>query len=205
MRRNASRNCFCINTALPPPFSSHLLIFRFFTGSFASAPNALVAGILSDIYGDPRSRGRAMAWFMAVSRTFYISPLVLDANGSSSDYRMGPPLRPDYIGLLFDHHRVPHSAMLSRYSKVDLNTGAYSKPANPAVVYGSLTYVRAQIIMHARLIIARAVTIAVRYASVRRQFQSPYSAIRMLQFRRRVTVVQASYGKNSSVVLVRNS
>ena len=73
--------------------------------------------------------------------------------------------------MLFDHHRVPHSAMLSRYSQIDINNGTYFKPANAAVVYGSLTYVRAQIIMHARLIIARAVTIAVRYASVRRQFQ----------------------------------
>lgn len=72
--------------------------------------------------------------------------------------------------MLFDQHRVPHSAMLSRYSQVDPNTGAYSKPENPAVVYGSLTFVRAQIIMHARLIIARAVTIAVRYSSVRQQF-----------------------------------
>lgn len=72
--------------------------------------------------------------------------------------------------MLFDQHRVPHSAMLARYSKVDPDTGAHSKPANPAVVYGSLTYVRAQIIMHARLVIARAVTIAVRYSSVRRQF-----------------------------------
>ena len=73
--------------------------------------------------------------------------------------------------MLFDHHRIPHSAMLARYSKVDLETAVYTQPANPVVVYGSLTYVRAQIIMHARLIIARAVTIAVRYASVRRQFQ----------------------------------
>ena len=73
--------------------------------------------------------------------------------------------------MLFDHHRVPHSAMLAKYTYVNETTGGYSKPANPAVVYGSLTYVRAQIIMHARLIIARAVTIAVRYASVRRQFQ----------------------------------
>lgn len=73
--------------------------------------------------------------------------------------------------MLFDRHRVPHSAMLSRYSRVDPNTSEYTKPANPAVVYGSLTYVRATIIMHARLIIARAVTIAVRYTCVRRQFQ----------------------------------
>ncbi|KAK5136250.1 hypothetical protein LTR08_003857 [Meristemomyces frigidus] len=72
--------------------------------------------------------------------------------------------------MLFDHFRIPHSAMLSNYSRVDPNTCTYSSPANPAVVYGSLTAVRAAIIMHARLVMARAVTIAVRYTSVRRQF-----------------------------------
>lgn len=65
---------------------------------------------------------------------------------------------------------IPHSAMLSRYSSVDPKTGTYSKPAQPAVVYGSLTYVRAQIVHHARLVLARAVTVAVRYTAVRRQF-----------------------------------
>jgi len=72
--------------------------------------------------------------------------------------------------MLFDHVRVPHSAMLSNYSRVDPNTCTYSKPANPAVVYGSLTAVRASIVMHARLVLARAVTIAVRYTALRRQF-----------------------------------
>ena len=61
--------------------------------------------------------------------------------------------------------------MLARYSSVDPNTSEYTKPANPAVMYGSMTYVRAQIIMFARLVMARAVTIAVRYGCVRRQFQ----------------------------------
>jgi len=73
--------------------------------------------------------------------------------------------------MLFNHFRIPHSAMLSRYSRIDPNTCTYNKPANSAVIYGSLTAVRASIIMHARLIIARAVTIAVRYTCVRRQFQ----------------------------------
>lgn len=72
--------------------------------------------------------------------------------------------------MLFDNLRVPHSALLSRYSGVNLETGAYIRPENPAVVYGSLTYVRAQIIMHARLVLARAATVAVRYLSIRRQF-----------------------------------
>lgn len=72
--------------------------------------------------------------------------------------------------MIFDNVSVPHSAMLSRYSWVDANTCTYSKPANPAVVYGSLTAVRASIVMHARLVLARAVTIAVRYTAIRRQF-----------------------------------
>lgn len=73
--------------------------------------------------------------------------------------------------MLFNRFRIPHAAMLSRYSKVDPATGAYSKPKNPAVVYGSLTFVRANIVMHARLILARAVTVATRYTCIRRQFR----------------------------------
>jgi acyl-CoA oxidase len=72
--------------------------------------------------------------------------------------------------MLFQHLRVPHSALLSKYSGIDSEHGTYIKPDNPAVVYGSLTFVRAQIIMHARLVLARAVTIATRYLSIRRQF-----------------------------------
>lgn len=62
--------------------------------------------------------------------------------------------------------------MLCRYSSVDLSTGIYTKPDQPALVYGSMTYVRANIVQHARLVLARAVTIAVRYTIVRRQFQN---------------------------------
>jgi hypothetical protein len=35
--------------------------------------------------------------------------------------------------------RIPHSALLSRYAKVDPNTGIYSKPTISAVVYGTMT------------------------------------------------------------------
>ena len=73
--------------------------------------------------------------------------------------------------MLFDNFRVPHKAMLARYSKVNPETGRYSKPENPAVVYGSLTAVRATIVMHARLVLARAVTVAVRYTYIRQQFR----------------------------------
>lgn len=72
--------------------------------------------------------------------------------------------------MLFDHHRVPKSAMLSRYAEISDEVGTFTRRGHPAVVYGSLTYVRGQIIMHARLVLARAVTVAVRYCSIRRQF-----------------------------------
>lgn len=73
--------------------------------------------------------------------------------------------------MLFNHHRVPHSAMLARYSTVDPNTATFKRTGSQALVYGSLTFVRANIVMHARLILARAVTIAVRYTAIRKQFR----------------------------------
>lgn len=73
--------------------------------------------------------------------------------------------------MLFNNYRVPHSAMLAQYNKVDPETGALTKTGHPAVVYGTLTNIRANIIMHARLILARAVTIAIRYTSIRKQFR----------------------------------
>ena len=47
----------------------------------------------------------------------------------------------DNAYMLLNHHRVPHSALLSRYSSVDPETGVYTKPKNPSSVYGSLTRV----------------------------------------------------------------
>ncbi|PVH87408.1 acyl-CoA oxidase [Cadophora sp. DSE1049] len=77
----------------------------------------------------------------------------------------------DNVYCLFHKFRIPHSAFLSRYSKVDTKTGAHTKPQRSAVLYGSLTQARATIVMHARLVLARAVTVAVRYLSIRRQFR----------------------------------
>ncbi|CAG8908450.1 unnamed protein product [Penicillium egyptiacum] len=77
----------------------------------------------------------------------------------------------DNAYMLFDQFRIPHTAMLSRYSKVDPKTGTYTKPEQPALIYGSLTYVRSNMVHRARLVLARAATVAVRYSSVRRQFQ----------------------------------
>lgn len=73
--------------------------------------------------------------------------------------------------LLFNHVKVPHIAMLARYSSVDPKTNRYVRPASPTLVYGTLTWVRSTIVMQSGSVLARGVTIATRYAAVRRQFQ----------------------------------
>ncbi|KAH6884426.1 hypothetical protein B0T10DRAFT_493180 [Thelonectria olida] len=73
--------------------------------------------------------------------------------------------------LLFNHVKVPHVNMLNRFSGVDPETGKYIKPSNPALVYGTLTYVRSNIVFQSGSVLARGVTIATRYCAVRRQFQ----------------------------------
>ncbi|EOD45987.1 putative acyl- oxidase protein [Neofusicoccum parvum UCRNP2] len=73
--------------------------------------------------------------------------------------------------LLFNKVKIPHVNMLARFSKVDPNTGKYIRPERPALVYGTLTWVRSNIVMQAGSTLARGVTIATRYCAVRRQFQ----------------------------------
>ncbi len=77
--------------------------------------------------------------------------------------------------MLFNQLRAPRSALLAKYSAVD-EDGKYTKPQNPATVYGSMTMARAYLIGNARLVLARAVTIAVRYTLIRRQFGDRDSA-----------------------------
>ncbi|KAG9603418.1 acyl-CoA oxidase, partial [Aureobasidium melanogenum] len=73
--------------------------------------------------------------------------------------------------LLFNKVKVPHISMLGRFSSVDINTGKYLRPASPSLIYGTLTWVRSTIVLQSGSVLARGVTIATRYAAVRRQFQ----------------------------------
>ena len=73
--------------------------------------------------------------------------------------------------LLFNNVKIPHANMLARFSSVDPNTSQYKKPANPALIYGTLTYIRSTIVLAAGSVLARGVTIATRYCAIRRQFQ----------------------------------
>lgn len=73
--------------------------------------------------------------------------------------------------MLFNKVKVPHIAMLAKFSGVDIKTNKYHRPASPNLVYGTLTWVRSTIVQQAGTVLARGVTIAVRYCAVRRQFQ----------------------------------
>lgn len=72
--------------------------------------------------------------------------------------------------LLFRNVKVPHSSMLARFSRVDPQTGKYIRTTPPALVYGTLTFIRCTIVMMAGATLARGVTVAVRYGAIRRQF-----------------------------------
>lgn len=73
--------------------------------------------------------------------------------------------------LLLNQVKVPHVSMLARFSRVEPETGKYVRPANPSLIYGTLTYIRSTIVLQSGTVLARGVTIATRYCAVRRQFQ----------------------------------
>ena len=73
--------------------------------------------------------------------------------------------------LLLNQVKIPHVNMLAKFSSVDPETNKYVKPASASLVYGTLTWVRSTIVLQSGGVLARGVTIATRYAAVRRQFQ----------------------------------
>lgn len=73
--------------------------------------------------------------------------------------------------MLFNHVKIPHVNMMARFNEVDPNTGKYRRLGAPTLVYGTMTWVRANIVLDAGSSLARGVTIATRYCAIRRQFQ----------------------------------
>ncbi|KAF2120995.1 acyl-CoA dehydrogenase/oxidase [Lophiotrema nucula] len=73
--------------------------------------------------------------------------------------------------LLFNHVEIPHGNMLARYSHVDPVASQYIPATNHSLVYGTMTWVRSNIVLRSGRTLARGVTIAVRYCAIRRQFQ----------------------------------
>lgn len=73
--------------------------------------------------------------------------------------------------LLFNKLKIPHINMLARFAQVDKASNKYLRPASPTLMYGTMTWVRSNIVLQAGGVLARGVTIAIRYCAVRRQFQ----------------------------------
>lgn len=71
----AGYTAFTLGTALSPNWAA-LVIFRLLAGIFASAPLTIVGGMFADIYDNPITRGRAIAFFMAA---ITIAPCVAPA------------------------------------------------------------------------------------------------------------------------------
>lgn len=74
--------------------------------------------------------------------------------------------------LRFDHVRIPRDQMLMRVSQVT-KEGKYMQSNVPRqLVYGTMVFVRQQIVADASCALSRAVCIATRYSAMRRQFGS---------------------------------
>lgn len=73
--------------------------------------------------------------------------------------------------MLFNHFWVPHSSFLSRNAQVDPETGKYTKPNHSGALYSTMTLIRANFVLEARLALARVATVAVRYTAIRKQFR----------------------------------
>ncbi|EPQ65995.1 Bgt-1158 [Blumeria graminis f. sp. tritici] len=73
--------------------------------------------------------------------------------------------------LLFNRVKIPHINMLAKYSRVDPISNKYERPASASLIYGTLTWVRSTIVLESGGVLARGVTIALRYCAVRCQFQ----------------------------------
>ncbi|KAG2181992.1 hypothetical protein INT43_006918, partial [Umbelopsis isabellina] len=72
--------------------------------------------------------------------------------------------------LLFKEHRIPRENMLMKFAKVDKD-GVYRPPVHSKLSYGSMVKLRAMMVPEAGWKLGQALTVSVRYCTVRRQFQ----------------------------------
>ncbi|KZT39561.1 acyl-CoA oxidase [Sistotremastrum suecicum HHB10207 ss-3] len=72
----------------------------------------------------------------------------------------------------FNRVRIPRSAMLSKFANVT-EDGQYVKPPHAKLSYGGMLYIRSIMVSSAGWTLAKAITIAIRYTSVRRQGGPP--------------------------------
>ncbi|GAA5928229.1 hypothetical protein JCM3775_000548 [Rhodotorula graminis] len=71
---------------------------------------------------------------------------------------------------IFNNVEIPHINFLAKFANVDPESGRFTAPKHDKVAYGTMTFIRANIVQQARMILARSATVAIRYCAVRRQF-----------------------------------
>ncbi|GJN93681.1 hypothetical protein Rhopal_006738-T1 [Rhodotorula paludigena] len=76
----------------------------------------------------------------------------------------------DNGAALFDKVEIPHVNFLAKFAQVDPDTGKFTRPQHDKLSYGTMTFIRANIVYGARMILVRSATVAIRYCAVRRQF-----------------------------------
>ena len=79
--------------------------------------------------------------------------------------------------ITFNHVRVPRSYLLQRFTQVSRQGELTEVPGAAQLAYGALVFVRTCIIRESAWTCKRAITIACRYACVRRQFEAPSNTI----------------------------
>ena len=82
--------------------------------------------------------------------------------------------------IQFSHVRIPRTYMLMRHAKVS-KEGIVSQPPLPQIAYGALISGRIPIIAFSSSYARKALTIAIRYGAVRRQFPNPDHRTRSTQ------------------------
>lgn len=146
--------------------SPHLTSSKWWIGSLGKAANHAV--VMAQLIIDGKRYGPHP--FVVQIRDFQTHEALKDIHVGDIGPKFGYNTM-DNGFLLLNQVKVPHTSMLARYSRIDPRSGRYEKPANPSVVYGTLTWVRSTIVLQSGSVLARGVTIATRYCAVRRQFQ----------------------------------
>lgn len=73
--------------------------------------------------------------------------------------------------MYFRHFKIPRTALLSKYTKVDSN-GIFSVKGNPKFAYASMMFIRMYLIGVASTYTAKGLLIAIRYGIFRKQFKT---------------------------------
>lgn len=73
--------------------------------------------------------------------------------------------------MTIDNVRIPRDQMLQRFIKVDRD-GSVSMQGDQRVLYSTMMLIRVSILVQSKLYLAKALTIALRYSVVRRQFKN---------------------------------